>query len=301
MRWTAVVNPAAGRGRTRRLLPALVERLADPAIAAQVRISADLDDLRDRVREALDTGGGVIACGGDGTVAEAAGLVAEAGSVLAVVPSGSGNDFARQLGLEPRHPLDALDAITAGREARVDLGRVNDRWYTTVANTGFDAEANRWANSVTLVGGTPLYILAVLRTLATYRPHRFRVTLDDGDPREVVAWLLAIANTSSYAGGMHIAPTADITDAVLDLTVVGPVTRVDFLRTFPSVFKGTHVRNPLIEQHRARTVTVESLDPSVPMEIYASGERIGPLPARAEVVPNALRVMVPAESPVSRP
>ena len=102
---------------------------------------------------------------------------------LAIVPTGAGNDFARVLGYDPKRPLDAFGVLAHGRDRVVDLGRVNGRWYTCVDRSGFDAEANRWANTVQRLSGTTLYVAAVLRTLAVYRPHRFRLTVDGDTPR----------------------------------------------------------------------------------------------------------------------
>jgi diacylglycerol kinase (ATP) len=298
VRWTAIANPTAGRGRARKLLPRLAAVLAASGPDVALHVSTDPDHSRRLAREAFARGDGVLACGGDGTISDLAGVAAETGGLLAIVPAGSGNDFARDLGFDHRRPIDAIQTLEHGRMATVDLGRVGDHWFGAVAGTGFDAEANRWANDVKHLSGTPLYVLAVLRTLATYRPHRFRIIVDDDPPRNVQAWLLAVGNGSSYGGGMRIAPAARLDDGRLDLVVVGPVTRPAFLRTFPKVFRGTHVNNPLVEQQRCTRIRIESLDPGVPIEVYASGERVGPLPVEVEVVPRAVRVMVPAGSPV---
>ena len=156
------------------------------------------------------------------------------------MPTGAGNDFARVLGYDPKHPLRAFDAVANGHDRVVDLGRVNGRWYTCVTASGFDAEANRWANTVRRLSGTTLYVAAVLRTLAVYKPHRFRVTVD-GEPLETTAWLVAVGNGPAYAGGMRVTPAARLDDGLLDVTIVGAMSRPEFLWNFPKVFKGNHV------------------------------------------------------------
>lgn len=312
MRWTAVVNPSAGRGRTRKLLPRLTEAFASTGLDVDVRVSADLDDAVRLAREAFDDDRSVVACGGDGTVNALAGVAAEHGGVLAIVPTGAGNDFARHLGLDSRRWLDAVPLLATGQVGTVDLGRAELsgpdaagdegaglRWFTSVANAGFDSEANRWANGVQWASGTTLYVLAVLRTLGTYRPHRFRLTVD-GEDHVIEAWLVAIGNTRGYAGGMLITPGAELDDGQLDVCVVGRVSRVEFLRSFPRVFRGTHVSHPAVDMHRAKVVELASLDDSVPIELYGAGERIGPLPARMEAVPGALQVIVPDSAPVPK-
>ncbi|MGH9027253.1 MAG: diacylglycerol/lipid kinase family protein, partial [Acidimicrobiia bacterium] len=217
MVWTAIVNPAAGRGRSRKLLPKLRAALAASDLDVDVVVSAGPDDPARIARAAFAAGRDVVACGGDGLVAELAGIAAESDGLLAIVPLGAGNDFARTLNIDHRKPLAAVDLLRDGKELLVDLGRVGDRWFTSVANTGFDAEANRWANGVNRLSGTTLYVVAVVRTLAVYKPQRLRLTLDDGEPREIRAWLVAFANGDSYAGGMRIAPSARLDDGALDI------------------------------------------------------------------------------------
>jgi diacylglycerol kinase (ATP) len=297
-RWTAVINPAAGRGRGMARLPAIADALAAADLDVTVHVSADVTDLRAIVQGALDAGRGVVACGGDGTVSVAAGLVAEADGVLGVLPAGSGNDLARHLGL-PRGDLAAAVAVLErGVVTCVDLGRAETAdgaaaWFTTVANTGFDAEANRWANTLDWLTGAPLYVLAVLRTLTAYRPRPVRIRVD-GAVTDVDAWLVAVGNTRSYASGMVITPAASVHDGLLDVCVVGPVSRAGFLRTFPTVFRGTHVQHPLVSTLRGTEVAIEALDTTPPApELWASGERVGTLPARLRPAPGALRVVVP--------
>jgi len=288
--WTAIVNPVAGRGRTQKLLPELERAARDAGI--ELHVSPEPGAPTKLARAAADDGRDLVACGGDGLVTEVAGVAADTGRRLAIVPTGAGNDFARVLGYDPRHPLRAFDAVTAGHDRVVDLGKVNGRWYTCVTASGFDAEANRWANTVQRLSGTTLYVAAVLRTLAVYKPYPFRLTVD-GEVIETRAWLVAVGNGPAYAGGMNIAPAARLDDGLLDVTVVGDMSRPTFLRNFPKVFKGTHVDHPRITTLRGAHVQLEALDASVPMEIYADGERVGPLPGAMEAVRDALTARVP--------
>jgi diacylglycerol kinase (ATP) len=298
-RFTAVINPAAGRGRARSRLPGLVEALGASDLDVAIHLSADVDDLRAITADAFDAGRGVIACGGDGTVCAVAGIAAERDGVMGIVPIGSGNDLARHVEVPRGDVAAAIRVLERGAVTRVDLGLAEAAdgtrtYFTTVANTGFDAEANRWANTLDRVSGTPLYVLAVLRTLRTYRPQRLRITID-GDVVETEAWLVAVANTRSYASGMVIAPDASIHDGKLDVCVVGPVSRPDFLRTFPGVFRGTHVQHPMVAVTRGYEVAIDAIgpaDPAVPpLELWASGERVGPLPGRLAPAPDAVRLL----------
>lgn len=295
-RWTAIVNPAAGRGRARARLPRVLDALAALDRDVEIVLSADAADLVTRARDAFGRDRAVVACGGDGTVCMLAGVAAETGGVLGVVPLGSGNDFARQLDLPRDDHVAAIDVLRTGRVVHADLGRAHtadgaSTWFTTVANTGFDAVANAWANQVTWTSGTALYVLATLRTLAAYSPTPVRVTVDD-TVIETDAWLVAVGNTRTYASGMMITPEASVHDGLLDVCVVGPVSRTEFLRTFPSVFSGTHVRHPEVCTERGTRVTVEALDPAAAVDLWASGEHAGPLPAHLEPAAGALAVVV---------
>jgi diacylglycerol kinase (ATP) len=289
-RWTAIVNPAAGRGRTRKLLPQL--EAAARAAGVELHVSPEPGAPAKLALAAAEAGRDLVACGGDGLVTEVTGVAADTNRRVAIVPTGAGNDFARVLGYDPKRPLDAFDALEHGRDRVVDLGRVNGRWYTCVTASGFDAEANRWANTVQRLSGTSLYVAAVLRTLAVYKPHPFRLTVD-GETCELRAWLVAVGNGPAYAGGMKITPAARLDDGLLDVSVVGEMSKPEFLFNFPKVFKGTHVTNKKVRTFRGTHVELTSLDDRVPMEVYADGERVGPLPARMEAVPNALTARVP--------
>lgn len=309
MRWTAIVNPRAGRGRTRRLLPRL--RAALDSAGIETHLTNDVDDGARIAREAFTRGDGVVACGGDGTIAALAGLASEVDGALAIVPTGAGNDFARHLGIDHRRPLDAVALVTdparGAMLTRVDLGRATaadgaTRWFTTVANTGFDAEANRWANGVRWATGTPLYVLAMLRTIVAYRPQTILVRADDHE-WQGPAWLVAVGNTSRYAGGMRITPDAQVDDGLLDVCIVGRTSRLEFVARFPTVFKGTHTRADTTELRRGSRVAL-SADAAAAngraLELWASGERVGPLPAHLEVVPGAAQVLVPAGASATR-
>ena len=210
----------------------------------------------------------------------------------------------RPHGIGSRRPLDALGLLETGRVAGCDLGRVTgtdggSAWFTTVANTGFDSEANRWANGVRWATGTPLYLLAVARTLVTYRPRVLRVVVDGvecGGP----AWLAAVGNTRFYAGGMMIVPGAEVDDGLLDVCVIGAVPRAEFVARFPRVFRGTHTREASVTTRRGRVVELDAPGGGgPPLELWAAGERVGTLPGRVEVIAGAVRVLVPDGAPVT--
>jgi diacylglycerol kinase (ATP) len=301
--WSAVVNPTAGRGRTRKALPALQAEFA--ALDVPVHVSNDAADGARHARAAFARGDGVVACGGDGTVSSIAAVAVEEQGPLAVVPTGAGNDLARHLGI-PKRARDAIRLLELGHLTTIDVGRATAHdgattTFTTVANTGFDAEANRWANGVRWATGTPLYVLALLRTLAIYRPSPMRVNVD-GVEWEGDAWLVAVGNTRCYAGGMMITPGAEVDDGLLDVCVIRGVPKAEFLWRSPRVFKGTHTALDDVITMRGTTVEISASGATRRgHELWASGERVGLLPARLEAMPGALSVLVPETSPLTRP
>jgi diacylglycerol kinase (ATP) len=278
-------------------LPRVRAALEERTVTVCITESAD-DSLR-VARVAFGRNEGVIACGGDGTISPLAALAAEAHGALAIVPAGSGNDFARQLRI-PRDSVEAVRLLDTGKLVVVDLGTVRtgdgtETTFTTVAGAGFDAEVNRWANTVHWASGTMLYVLATLRTLVRYRPLPFRVRVDEQE-WEGDAWFVAVGNTRSYGGGMAITPAAVIDDGALDVCIVTAVSRVELLAKFARVFRGTHVGDGAALTFRGTAITIESPGAPAPMDLWASGERIGPLPADLRALPGALRVLAPADA-----
>jgi len=305
VQWTAVVNPGAGRRRRRTAIARLGDALAARAVDIHVTPGADIG--LEVARKAFDRGEGVLACGGDGTVRDLAALASEADGLLAIVPMGAGNDFARALGYDHQEPLAALSVLDHGREVAVDLGRATTaggtpEWFTTVAHTGLDGEVNRWANTVTWASGTALYAIAALRAMAIVKPFAVEVTAN-GETWSGTAWLVAVGNTHCYGGGMPIVPSARLDDGRLDAIIVdGAVSRAEVIRRFPQMMRGNHehIDGVLLRSGASITIDVPATGPGADQAVWASGERVGSLPAAIDVVPGALRVLVPPDSPVGR-
>lgn len=281
-----LVNPIAGRGRGARLLEPVTGYLRDGGSAVDVVLGRDADEAFDRVRDRVARGvDALVAVGGDGLVNLALQVVGGTEIPLGVVPAGTGNDIARALGVPLRDPLAASAAVSAGRTRTVDLGRANGRWFAGVLGSGFDSMVNERANRMSWPGGRSRYNLAIAAELRTFRPVPFSLELD-GRPWQTHAMLVAVGNGSSYGGGMLVCPGARMDDGMLDLTVLGPISKPEFLRVFPSVYKGTHVNHPAVTVRRAREVCLTADG----VTAYADGERVSLLPVRCEAVPAALHV-----------
>jgi diacylglycerol kinase (ATP) len=283
-----LVNPVSGKGRGARLLAPVGDRLRSAGVDVDVIVGRDADEAFDLVRTVVagDPGvDGVVAVGGDGLVNLAVQVVAGTAVPLGIIPAGSGNDIARALGIPRGDPVAAADLVLAGTTRAVDLGRADGRWFAGVLGSGFDSMVNERANRMSWPTGRSRYNLAILAELRVFRPVPFVLELD-GERWETEAMLVAVGNGSSYGGGMRVCPDARLDDGLLDVTVLGPISKPEFLRVFPSVYKGTHVHHRAVTVRRARTVVLSS--PGV--TAYADGERVAALPVRCDAVPAALQV-----------
>ncbi|GAB2855489.1 diacylglycerol kinase [Streptomyces deserti] len=291
---TLFVNPTAGRGRGARAARPAASALRAAGFSVRTVLGANAEDALTRARAAVADGtGALIAVGGDGMVNLALQAVAGTRTPLGLVAVGTGNDFARALGLPVHDPAAAsrliADALKGGRLRDIDLGQVGDRWFGTVLASGFDSRVNDRGNRMRWPAGRLKYDLAMLAELAAFRPFPYRIRLDDGEVREVEATLVAVGNGSSYGGGMRICPGADVADGLFDITVVGDCSRTTLLRVFPAVYRGTHVGHPKVTVLRAAGVEIAAHG----IKGYADGEPLGPLPLTARCVRGAVRVVGP--------
>lgn len=291
-----LVNPAAGRGSGRKALP----RLQELAQKAGVRLvaSSGLDDFAAQAAQAVEEGvERLIVAGGDGTMHHALQPLAGSETALGVLALGSGNDLAATVGV-PRKLDEAFRVAAEGPIRRLDLGRVDDRWYVGVAGVGFDSEVAHIASErVRFLRGPMIYPWAVVRALATFRPPQITLEYEAADGGEGSfegrVMLVAFANTFRFGGGMRIAPEALPDDGWLDVVVVKAMPRGRLLRMFPRVYRGMHMGLPEVETFRTRRMRVWL---EREMSVYGDGEPMAPVTGdgvEVEVVPGALGVAAP--------
>jgi diacylglycerol kinase (ATP) len=266
--------------------------LRDAGFSVRTVLGEDADDALRRAREAVDGGtGALIAVGGDGMMSLALQAVAGTMTPLGVIAVGTGNDFARALGLPIRDPAAAgrlaAEALKGGAIRDIDLGRVGDRWFGSVLASGFDSRVNDRGNRMRWVGGRFKYDLAMLAELAAFRTIPYRIRLDGGPVQEIEATLIAVGNGSTYGGGMRICADAVMDDGLFDVTVVGDCSRTTLLKVFPRVYKGTHLDHPAVTVHRVSSIELAAAS----VTAYADGEPLGALPLTATCVPGAVRVL----------
>ena len=282
-----IVNPTAGAGRAAKLLGAVEAELRSMGLRFRVERTTSMEHARECARAAAAAGEIAAAMGGDGLTGAVAGELRDGAGVLAVLPGGRGNDFARKLGI-PADPVAAC-ALLRSAEKRIDLAAVGDRTYLGILSAGLDSDANRLANENTLPLGTAVYAYAALRALAAWKPARWTVTVD-GETREFDGYSVAVSNSGVYGSGMFLVPDADLEDGLLDVVLSEDIPKRRFLANLPKVFKGTHTEEPGLHVLRGRSV---SFTADRPFTAYADGDPIAELPATVDVVPGTLRVLAP--------
>jgi diacylglycerol kinase (ATP) len=297
-----LVNPASANGSTGRRWPEIAHRAAAAGLEGETRFSTRAGEIADLAARAASEGARlVVAVGGDGTVNETVNglLRAGAGEIeLAILSRGTGTDFVRSLGI----PGDADRAVAVARDGRVravDVGRARYRawdgsrsesFFANFAGAGISGAIARRANaSSKLLGGRLSFMWATVAVFAGWKSVRATVTVD-GERRSGRMFEILVMNGEYTAGGMRMAPGASADDGLFDVVLIGDVTKGDFVRTFPKVYRGRHVGHPKIEVVRGATVVVEA-DEALPLAL--DGEQPGTTPVTFDLVRRALRVRVP--------
>jgi YegS/Rv2252/BmrU family lipid kinase len=299
-----IVNPAAAGGRAGRALPRLADALRARGLRHRIACAADLQHARRLALDAAARDEIPVAFGGDGLVGALAGALRCSGARLGIIPAGRGNDLARVLGI-PTGLAAAVEVLATGRVRTIDLGVASPcgragplpdeqpRAFVGIASAGIDSEVNRIANSSRMPLGRAIYAYALLRALPSWRPARFALSLDGGAVVQHTGYSVAAANSSTFGGGMRLAPQAQIDDGMLDVVLISHLPRLRYLRLAPTVMRGTHVRLPIVEVLRCRAL---KLSADLPFALYADGEQLCRLPATISVLPSALGVLCPGGS-----
>lgn len=280
--WLVAINPTSGRGKGADVGQLVTNYLNDRGITYRLVTGANALSFQSNLRKESGIASGIIAVGGDGLMHMAMQVAVNSNLPLATIPAGTGNDFVRTLGWNPELPLEPLWAAITNQPTSIDLGNIDGEYFGAIASTGFDSLVNERANSMKWPKGPAKYNVAMALELPKFKPTKYRFTVD-GRNFEREAMLIAIGNGRSYGGGMLVCPNADLTDGFLDLMILNPVSKREFVRIFPSVYQGKHIEHPQVEVIRGREINI-----SAKAICYADGERIGPLPANISASEKAL-------------
>ncbi|HYM60426.1 MAG TPA: diacylglycerol kinase family protein [Thermoanaerobaculia bacterium] len=290
MRLKLLYNPAAGRGRARKYIGEAETCLLSMGAAVDVEASNSPAHLTALAAQASRAGyDRVVVCGGDGSLNLAVRELDLQQGTLALLPLGSGDDFAHVLGIPQR--LDrACDLIVKGKPREVDVALANGIRYLGVAGLGFDSEVAAYANeNAGILRGSHIYLYAILRILPRFLPHRVRLRLAEGTREEHIMFAV-VGNSRQYGGGIRITPRAVIDDRILDLCIVHRTSRAQLLKTLPLAYTGMHVNSPFVETGRGVEFHFES---DAPLEVYADGERLTRTPVSFTLAEEKLRIIAP--------
>jgi diacylglycerol kinase (ATP) len=283
--WAIVVNPVSGGGKGASFGREVSGYFSSKGLPYQIITAVSAEKLRINLQEFLDKQGsncqGVIAVGGDGLAHLVIQLTTPRRIPFTVIPAGTGNDLVRALGWPLTSISRQLDFVTNEPASAIDLGLVDSEWFGAILSTGFDSVVNEKANRMKRPQGQMKYNLAIAMELPKFKPLTYTIGLDN-QAIQTEAMLIAVANGSSYGGGMLVCPDADLNDGLFDVMVLRPVSKFEFVKVFPKVFKGAHVSHPKVDIYRTRKVSL-----SAPAIAYADGERIGGLPVQAECMAGA--------------
>jgi diacylglycerol kinase (ATP) len=325
-----IVNPQAGQGRARTLLPAATAALTAAGSEHRVVESSSLTHARELAAEAAERGEVVVAVGGDGMAGALAGAASAAGASFGLIPAGRGNDLAGVLKV-PTEPVAAAQALVHGQPRRIDLIAVStpeqpEQIVASSIYAGLPAVAGEIANATRLLGGGLVYSVAALRALARWRPVTFTVQItgttqstgelrdsgelqdsgepqdsgelqDSGEPQahEFTGYAVVIANSAFFGAGMKVAPPARIDDGVLDIVLMRHAPKLAFVKALTKIKDGSHVDLPQVSLERGTEIT---LTVSRDLPAAADGEPLrcaSPLaagtPLRVRVLPAALSVI----------
>lgn len=288
-----IINPVAGGSRADVGLSraVLASAVADAdGTPAEVFLTERRGHARDLAQAAVRRGvTRVIAWGGDGTVSEVASALAFSPAALGIVPAGSGNGLARELGIA-RRPAEAIAHAIRAEPRAIDVGELGGRLFVNLAGIGFDAYvASAFDAQSSQRRGFVVYAGITARALRTYSPTRYSITTGEGR-NDVRAVLVTIANSAQFGNGARIAPGARVDDGLLDLVVVTEQARWRTVCQLPRLFTGTVDRVPGCSIRRITQATIES---ERPILFHVDGEPVqGGTSLRAHVHPRALWVAV---------
>lgn len=278
------VNPTSGKGRARVLAHKARIQFAEHGLETLIVEGKDLEDFRSKIENSVSTNSinGIVAFGGDGFIHEVIQHCASNSIPLGVVPCGTGNDFARSLGIYKYSLSQQVDLIAQSHPRSVDLGQVGESWFAAILSSGFDALVNQRANQMRWPKGRMKYNIALVEKLFLLQTHRYHITMDNSSV-DVDAVLITIANGSSYGGGMKVCPEATITDGLFDVMILQKVSRLELLKVFPKVYFGKHVGHPAVTFYRTTSITIDGSGSA-----FADGEPISSLPLTARCLRGAL-------------
>lgn len=302
-----IINPASARGATLRTWADARNEIVAAGVDFEEHVTTRAGEASEVAREALKRGiTRIVAVGGDGTLSEVVngyfdecGRASNNAAAIGLLPSGTGSDFRRSLGLRSRG--DSIRALVSSEARLLDVARAEfqdqngasvSRFFINVASFGLGGDVsalvNRWRNTLPRwIGGSARFAAAALAALGRYKNVAVSIRLDGHEIR-IDSNLIVVANGRFAGGGMMLAPHAELDDGLLDVIVTDGATRLDVIKELPHIQRGAHLKNHKVTEKRAREVSINS---EGPMAIDLDGEMVGFTPAHLRVLPSAIRFL----------
>lgn len=287
-----IYNPVSGKQNAQEIARKAADLLDQHGIKYAFFPTEAHGDGANQARMAMEAGcDGLVCIGGDGTLSEVVGSVAGSDVTLYIVPTGTGNDFARLLELD-HDPIKALSMQLDGTPVRIDCGKINGRPFLNVAGSGFDVEVLREMEELRKqYPGPKAYRKAVFATLSKFVAFEAEISIDDRPFERVKTTIIEIANGRCIGGGMRVAPGAKADDGLFDVVIVNKVPRWSVPFLLPLFILGAHVHLPVARVIGAKKVVMRS--PGMVVEVDGQLEQMDQ--AEFEIMPGALKIMRPAK------
>lgn len=290
-RLAAIFNPHSGGGRYRRDVPLIFDAIRGLGYAVEELQTSQPGDASRLAGDAVAAGFDIVCViGGDGTVNEAINGLARSDVPLAIIPTGTVNVLAMELGI-PLEPPDAVRLLESGTVSWIDLGLAGDRYFGLMAGVGMDAAVVASLNPA-MKKALKEAAFAV-QGLATYLTHEDPLIRVSSDERTVEGYFAVFGNSSNYGGAFGITPLADMRDGLLDVCVLKDKSFVSTVWYWTAALLNAHIRHPKVEYFRTERAAVGTVETDKEVLVQTDGEVAGRLPMECRVVPRALRVIVP--------
>ena len=293
MKLKLIVNPAAGRKKAKKAIPAIRQILTEKNINFDIDITSQPGEATYLSQKASKNNFRVIvAVGGDGTIHEVVNGMIEAGCTLGVIPLGLGNDFAKGIGI-PFGLQEACLAISEGTTRIIDIGKINNRYFVNGLGIGFDALVALESQRIKKFSLTRwIYLCAALKALLTYHAPSVKINLADIILDKKIL-LVAVGNGKSSGGGFLLTPEAEFDDGLIDVCIIDEVAKTKLLMHLPKAYRGTHVKLPYVSTFKTNRLAINS---SSLLLAHTDGEILKDYFYQIEILPKRLKVITPKQN-----
>jgi len=267
-----IINPVAGDGSSKKMIKIIHDKMATRKIPYSISISGYKGEIEELAREAASQDyTDVVAVGGDGTVMEAFNGIYDKNIALGIIPSGTGNDFAKMFNLSHDFEED-LNRILIGNIEWIDVGKVNDTHFLNIAGLGIDSSILEKTEKLKKkIKGPMAYLISTFLVLAKYKCEEITINIDGCEIKKN-AYLVAIGNGNFYGGGMKITPEASLSDGLLDIVIIHKIPKIKFARLFKKVYSGDHIFEDVVENYKGKKISITA---SPDVKINVDGNLIG--------------------------